>query len=92
MNYALLGDHHVHIGQGYAQKVGVKCEMSKKKKKTKLTLIKFRNWCLALHLKLTFSVFLVRVVSLDMVPGIELKDIVPLAQIAASKLEGIGPF
>lgn len=56
----------------------------------RLTLVKVRRRRLALLLKLSLSVLLVRIVSLYVVPRIELERVVVLAQVTAPELEGIG--
>lgn len=66
--------------------------MKLKREKVKLTLVKVVDGRLALHCKLLLGVLLVGVVSLDVVPGIELEDIVLLLQIARTELEWIGPL
>lgn len=55
----------------------------------KLTLIKVRDGRIALHLVLLFSILLVCVISLDMIPRVELKDVVLLLQIARSELKRV---
>lgn len=55
----------------------------------KLTLVKVRDGRIALHLVLLFSILLVCVISLDMVPRVELKDVVLLLQVARSELKRV---
>lgn len=57
-----------------------------------LTLVKVRDGRLTLLLELLFSIFLVCIVSLNMVPSVELEDIVLLREVPTSELEGIGPL
>lgn len=57
-----------------------------------LTLIEGRDGRLALHVVLLFSILLVRIVSLHVVPSIELEGIVLLAQDARSELERVAPL
>lgn len=54
-----------------------------------LTLIEVRDGRIALHLVLLFSILVVCVISLDMVPRVELKDVVLLLQIARSELKRV---
>lgn len=55
-----------------------------------LTLVKVRDGRLTLQLVLLLSELLERVVSLHMVPGVELERIVALFEEAGAELEGIG--
>lgn len=57
-----------------------------------LTLVKIRRRRLALLLELALSVLFVRVISLYVVPRVELEDVVTLVQVPTAKLEGIGPL
>lgn len=57
-----------------------------------LTFVKIGDRGPALHGILLLSILLVGIINLDMVPSIELKDIVRLAQEAGPKLERIAPL
>lgn len=80
-------NHHSHRSPARGSGSGVERE-----KKVKLTLVKVVDGRLALHCELLLGVLLVGVVRLDVVPGIELEDVVLLLQIARPELEGIGPL
>lgn len=67
-------------------------EWGGEREKVKLTLVKVVDGRLALHCELLLGVLLVGVIRLDVVPGIELEDVVLLLQIARPELEGIGPL
>ena len=58
----------------------------------RLTLIEVGDWRLALLLVLLLRILLVCVVSLHVIPGIELEDIVFFLQIAGPELEGVAPL
>lgn len=57
---------------------------------SELTLIKVRDGRLTLQLVLLLSELLERVVSLHMVPGIELEGVVAFFEEAGPELEGVG--
>jgi hypothetical protein len=56
------------------------------------TFVKIRYWCLALPCVLQLCILLVSIVSLYVVPGIELEDIVFLTQYTIAKLEWVCPL
>lgn len=66
--------------------------MGNEKEEVWLTLVKIGDWRLALLLELLLSILLVGVVSLHVVPSIELEDVVFCLQIAGPKLKGISPL
>lgn len=57
-----------------------------------LTLIKVRHGRLTLHLVLLLGILLVYIVSLHVVPGVELEGIVALFEVAGAKLERVAPL
>lgn len=57
-----------------------------------LTLVKVRHGRLTLQLVLLLSELLERVVSLHVVPGVELKGVVALFEEARPELERVGPL
>lgn len=83
MNYAMICKSSQEA-VGVEQKIRGMCVVGL------LTLIKVRDGRLTLQLVLLLSELLERVVSLHMVPGIELEGIVAFFEEAGPKLEGIG--
>src|SRR5689334_3839872 len=67
-------------------------EAPREGKKIALTLVKVGHGRLALHGVLLLSILLVCVVSLDVIPGIELEDIVFLPEVAGSELKRVAPL
>lgn len=59
---------------------------------SRLTLVKVRDRRLTLHLILLLSKLLERVVSLHVVPGVELEGVIALFEEARPKLERVGPL
>lgn len=57
-----------------------------------LTLVKVRHGRLTLQLVLLLSELLERVVSLHVVPGVELKGVIALFEKTRSELERVGPL
>jgi hypothetical protein len=76
MNYAMIVNHHIAGQPRRTQGEGGKLERSK------LTLIEIRDRGLALHSVLLLSVLLVRVISFDVVPRIELEHVVVRLEVA----------
>lgn len=82
----------LQMNYAFGWRIIMEREESLKGKRIGLTFVKVGDGRLSLHLKLLLSILLVRIISLDVVPGIVLEDIISRLQIPLPKHERIRSF